>query len=128
MDAEGFLYFIGRSDDMIKVSGYRISPVEVEEVVYGTGLVAEAAAIGLPHRELGQAIAVCVVAADGAALRAEDLIAECRRRLPAYMVPAHVQVHAGALPRNPNGKIDRKSLQQSLSSLFPTSFESEPAR
>ena len=124
MDAEGFLYFIGRSDDMIKVSGYRISPLEVEEVIYGTGLVAEAAAIGLPHRELGQAIAVCVVAADGASLSAEALIAECRRRLPAYMVPAHVRIHTEALPRNPNGKIDRKSLQQSLSTLF----ESEPAR
>ncbi len=124
MDAEGFLYFIGRSDDMIKVSGYRISPLEVEEIVYGTGLVAEAAAIGLPHRELGQAVAVCAVAADGAALTAEALIAECRRRLPAYMVPAHVQVHTEPLPRNPNGKIDRKSLQHSLSTLF----ESEPAR
>ncbi|MGJ7915214.1 acyl-CoA ligase (AMP-forming), exosortase A system-associated [Massilia sp. LXY-6] len=118
MDAEGFLYFIGRSDDMIKVSGYRISPGEVEEVVYGTGLVAEAVAIGLPHRELGQAIALCVVPAAGAPLAGATLVAECRRRLPAYMVPAHVEVRTESLPRNPNGKIDRKSLQLSLSTLF----------
>jgi hypothetical protein len=57
MDAEGYLYFIGRSDDMIKVSGYRISPTEVEEVVlHASGLVAEVAAFGVPHPQLGQAI------------------------------------------------------------------------
>jgi acyl-CoA ligase (AMP-forming) (exosortase A-associated) len=121
-DADGFLYFIGRGDDMIKVSGYRISPGEVEEIVYATGLVAEAAAVGLPHPELGQAIALFALAPDGAPLAAEVVIAECRRRLPAYMVPAHVEVRTEPLPRNPNGKIDRKLLQLSLSTLF----ESEP--
>jgi acyl-CoA ligase (AMP-forming) (exosortase A-associated) len=122
MDADGFLYFIGRTDDMIKVSGYRISPGEVEEVVYATGLVAEAAAVGLPHPELGQAIALFALAGPDAALSAEALVKECQRRLPAYMVPAHVVIRTEPLPRNPNGKIDRKLLQQSLSTLF----ESEP--
>ncbi|HEX9172939.1 MAG TPA: acyl-CoA ligase (AMP-forming), exosortase A system-associated [Telluria sp.] len=117
-DADGFLYFIGRGDDMIKVSGYRVSPGEVEEIVYATGLVAEAAAVGLPHPELGQAIALVALAPDGAPLAAEALVAECRRRLPAYMVPAHVEIRTEALPRNPNGKIDRKLLQLSLSTLF----------
>jgi acyl-coenzyme A synthetase/AMP-(fatty) acid ligase len=107
---------------MIKVSGYRISPGEVEEIVYATRLVAEAAAVGLPHPELGQAIALFALAPGGAPLAAEALLAECRRRLPAYMVPAHVEVRTEALPRNPNGKIDRKLLQLSLSTLF----ESEP--
>jgi acyl-CoA synthetase (AMP-forming)/AMP-acid ligase II len=118
MDADGFLYFIGRSDDMIKVSGYRISPSEVEEVAYATGLVAEAVAIGLPHPELGQAIALLALAPDGATLAPEALLKECQRRLPAYMVPAHVEVRVDALPRNPNGKIDRKQLQLALSTLF----------
>jgi acyl-CoA ligase (AMP-forming) (exosortase A-associated) len=117
-DADGFLYFIGRGDDMIKVSGYRISPGEVEEIVYATGLVAEAAAVGLPHPELGQAIALVALAPDAAPLAAEALVAECRRRLPAYMVPAHVEIRTEPLPRNPNGKIDRKLLQLSLSTLF----------
>ena len=49
MDEDGFVYFIGRDDDMIKVSGYRVSPDEVEQVIYATGLVTEAAAIGIPH-------------------------------------------------------------------------------
>ena len=117
-DADGFLYFIGRGDDMIKVSGYRISPGEVEEIVYATGLVAEAAAVGLPHPALGQAIALVALAPAGAPLAAEALVAECRRRLPAYMVPAHVEIRTEPLPRNPNGKIDRKLLQLSLSTLF----------
>jgi acyl-coenzyme A synthetase/AMP-(fatty) acid ligase len=105
------------------VSGYRISPLEVEEVVYATGLVAEAAAIGLPHPELGQAVALFAVAAPGAEVSPAALGAHCRRHLPGYMVPAHVELR-DALPRNPNGKIDRKLLQQSLITLF----ESEPKR
>src|SRR5205085_4153073 len=57
-DADGFLYFIGRKDEMIKTSGYRVSPTEIEEVIYATGLVAEAAAFGVAHPTLGQAIAL----------------------------------------------------------------------
>jgi acyl-coenzyme A synthetase/AMP-(fatty) acid ligase len=53
-DADGFLYFIGRKDEMIKTSGYRVSPTEIEEVIYATGLVAEAAAFGVPHPTLGE--------------------------------------------------------------------------
>jgi acyl-coenzyme A synthetase/AMP-(fatty) acid ligase len=112
------MYFIGRSDDMIKVSGYRISPTEVEAVLYATGLVAEAAAFGIEHPQLGQAIAVIAVlaetgAADTAAATAA-LLAECKRHLPAYMVPARIDLHAGPLPRNPNGKIDRNLLRLTL--------------
>ena len=117
MDEEGYLYFIGRGDDMIKVSGYRISPTEVEEAVHATGLVAEAVAFGVPHPVLGQAIVLLAVVRD-AALNADALRKECQRRLPAYMVPAHVALHDGPFPRNPNGKIDRKLLQQSHSTMF----------
>ena len=53
IDQEGFLYFIGRKDDMIKTSGYRVSPTEIEEVLYDSGLVAEAAALGVTHPALG---------------------------------------------------------------------------
>jgi acyl-CoA ligase (AMP-forming) (exosortase A-associated) len=117
-DDDGYLYFVGRSDDMIKVSGYRISPTEIEEVAHATGLVAEAAAFGVPHPQLGQAIVLLAVGHDGSALAAPALLAECRRRLPAYMVPAHVALRDGQFPRNPNGKIDRKLLQQSFLTLF----------
>jgi acyl-CoA ligase (AMP-forming) (exosortase A-associated) len=113
-DADGYLYFIGRSDDMIKVSGYRISPTEIESVLHATGLVAEVAAFGIDHPQLGQAIAVIAVAVDDAAIDAAALLAECKRRLPAYMVPARVDLRAGPLPRNPNGKIDRNLLRLTL--------------
>jgi acyl-coenzyme A synthetase/AMP-(fatty) acid ligase len=120
-DEEGFLYFVGRSDDMIKVSGYRISPTEVEEMVYATGLVEEAVAFGVPHPELGQAVVLLAMTGSGMAEAA--LLKECQRRMPAYMVPAHIALRAEPFPRNPNGKIDRKELRAAFLDLFdnPTS-------
>lgn len=110
-DADGFLYFVGRRDEMIKTSGYRVSPIEVEEPIYATGLVGECAAFGLAHEQLGQAIHVVVTPVAGAdAVDTEALLAECRRRLPAYLVPARVEVQPAPLPRNANGKIDRRAL------------------
>ncbi|MEA3639814.1 MAG: acyl-CoA ligase (AMP-forming), exosortase A system-associated [Lamprobacter sp.] len=116
-DAEGYLYFIGRRDEMIKTSGYRVSPNEVEEVVYATGLVAEAAALGVAHPTLGHGI-VLVALGKEPTLTVEALLAELRPRLPAYMLPAHIEVRAQALPRNANGKIDRKSLAGEFAGLF----------
>ena len=108
-DRDGYLYFIGRRDEMIKTSGYRVSPTEIEEVLYDTGHVGEAAAFGIAHDTLGQAI-VAVVTAKGATVDPADLVAACRARLPAYMIPAAIHVSAEILPRNPNGKIDRRAL------------------
>jgi len=110
-DAEGFLYFISREDEMIKSSGYRISPGEVEEVLHAHASVVEAVAIGVPHPTLGQAIVVVASAHENGSLDVEVLLAACRRQLPGYMVPARIVVHAGSLPRNPNGKIDRNLLR-----------------
>ncbi|WP_077034814.1 acyl-CoA ligase (AMP-forming), exosortase A system-associated [Pelomonas sp. KK5] len=110
-DAEGFLYFVGRRDEMMKTSGYRVSPTEVEELLYATKLVGECVAFGVDHPALGQAIQVIVTAPAGAAdVDLAALMAECRRRMPAYMVPSGIEVQPGPLPRNPNGKIDRKLL------------------
>ena len=110
MDRDGFLYFIGRHDEMIKSSGYRISPTEVEQVLYGTGLIGECAAFGVPHATLGQAVQVVATPAAGRALDVAALLVACRAAMPAYMVPADVQLLDAPLPRNPNGKIDRKLL------------------
>jgi acyl-CoA ligase (AMP-forming) (exosortase A-associated) len=119
MDAEGFLYFIGRRDEMMKTSGYRVSPTEVEEIVYATKLVGECAAFGVEHATLGQAIHVIATppSADGdqgvpvdLSALAPALLAQCRIHMPAYMVPAGIEFVPGPLPRNPNGKIDRKLL------------------
>ncbi len=115
MDAEGYLWFVGRRDEMIKTSGYRVSPTEVEEVVYAAGQVAEAAAVGLPHPQLGQAIVVVVV--PGEEFDEEALLAHCRRELPNFMVP-HSLIRRASLPRNPNGKIDRKALAAEYAALF----------
>jgi acyl-CoA ligase (AMP-forming) (exosortase A-associated) len=110
-DAEGFLYFIGRRDEMMKTSGYRVSPTEVEEVLYATKLVGECVAFGVEHAALGQAIQVIATAPDGsAALQVAALLAECKKHMPAYMVPHGITPMGGPLPRNPNGKIDRKLL------------------
>ena len=117
MDEDGFLYFIGRRDDMIKTSGYRVSPTEVEEVVYGTGLVSEAVALGIPHPTLGQAIIVAATPPAGGTIDGEAVLAECRRLLPPYMVP-HEIVEWRALPRSPNGKIDRKALSEEFAGAF----------
>ena len=115
-DDDGFLYFVGRRDEMIKTSGYRVSPTEVEEIVYASGLVEEAVAIGVTHPTLGQAIVV-VAKPVGGDLDQEALIGACRRDLPSFMVPLAVVVRP-ALPRNPNGKIDRKQLGVELAGLY----------
>lgn len=110
-DAEGFLYFIGRRDEMMKTSGYRVSPTEVEEVLYATQWVGECVAFGVDHPMLGQAIHVIVTPIDASKpLDVNALLAECKKRMPAYMVPTGIEAMVGPLPRNPNGKIDRKLL------------------
>jgi acyl-CoA ligase (AMP-forming) (exosortase A-associated) len=115
-DADGYLYYIGRDDDLIKVSGYRISPAEIEEALHASGLVDEVAVFGVPHPELGQAIVLLAVGPE--ALATQALVKECQRRLPAYMVPLHVVLQTKAFPRNPNGKLDRKLLRADYVHLF----------
>ncbi len=121
-DAEGFLYFIGRRDEMMKTSGYRVSPTEVEEILYATQMVGECVAFGVPHPVLGHAIHVVATCAVGTRARGlNDLISECRARMPAYMVPAGIELVPGPLPRNPNGKIDRKRLATDWLARHPSS-------
>lgn len=118
LDDDGYIYFISRRDEMIKTSGYRVSPTEVEEAIYSTGLVGEAAALGIPHPTLDQAIVVIVTAKNGGKVEVARLQAECRQRLPTFMVPTEIRVSETPLPRNPNGKIDRKSMALGLQNLF----------
>ncbi|GAB3290044.1 acyl-CoA ligase (AMP-forming), exosortase A system-associated [Parahaliea aestuarii] len=118
-DSEGYLYFLSREDEMIKTSGYRVSPTEVEEVVYGAAPIAQAAAVGLQHPVLGQAILVLVSAGpeQGAEELQQAVLLHCRRELPSFMVPQAVIVLA-QLPLGPNGKLDRKSLATEYSRYF----------
>ncbi len=117
-DEDGFLYFISRNDEMIKTSGYRVSPSEVEEVVYAREHIAEAAAIGVGHPTLGQAIVVIAHARQGMEIDAAGLMAACKPHLPAYMLPARIVMSESSLPRNPNGKIDRKLLSLQFENIF----------
>lgn len=111
-DDEGFLYFVGRKDEMIKTSGYRVSPLEVEEVAYATGLVRDAVALGVPDPRLGQRI-VLVVSGAGGPFEPDALLRELRAQLPSYMVPSDLVVR-DQLPRSPNSKFDRNLLRQEL--------------
>ncbi|MBA6412681.1 acyl-CoA ligase (AMP-forming), exosortase A system-associated [Parahaliea sp. F7430] len=118
-DSEGYLYFVSRKDDMIKTSGYRVSPSEVEEVIYTVGGVVQALALGLPHSALGQAILALVTIESNreSSQMKEAIQLHCRQELPNFMVPLDILV-LEQLPANPNGKLDRKSLAAQYSSYF----------
>ena len=118
-DEEGYLYFISRKDEMIKTSGYRVSPTEVEEVVYSSGLVAGTAALGLAHATLGQAILLVATPVQGADAgeTSEALLRHCRAELPNFMVPQGIAIRE-SMPHNQNGKIDRRALSTEYSDSF----------
>lgn len=110
-DADGFLSFVGRDDAMIKSSGNRISPTEVEEAAEATGLVAESVALGVPDPALGHAVALVARRTDGAVDDAavEAVRAALKAELPNFMQPRHILL-MDDLPRNPNGKLDRVAI------------------
>ena len=89
-DAEGFLYYVGRRDEMIKTSGYRVSPTEIEEAAYETRLVGDAVAIGLADERLGQRVVLIASPAGDAPLDTAALSSSMKQQLPLYMVPSAV--------------------------------------
>ncbi|MEO7178577.1 MAG: acyl-CoA ligase (AMP-forming), exosortase A system-associated [Allosphingosinicella sp.] len=110
-DEQGLLYFVGREDSMIKTSGNRVSPTEVEEAAVASGVVTEAVALGVPDDRLGEAIALVV---RGKGEEADsDLRNFLRRELPNFMQPAHI-IWRDELPRSPNGKLDREVIKSEL--------------
>ncbi|MGD9752510.1 MAG: class I adenylate-forming enzyme family protein [Acidimicrobiia bacterium] len=109
MDEEGYLYFLGRSDDIIKSRGEKVSPVEVENALYGLTDVREAAVIGVEDPVLGQAIRAYVALEAGSALTAADIRRHCQGCLENYMVPAEVVI-LEELPKTDTGKIRKKGL------------------
>ena len=111
-DNEGFLYFVGRKDDMIKTSGYRVSPTEIEEAAYSTGLVRDVVALGVADDTLGQRV-VLVATSTAPEFDVNALISELRQLLPLYMVPGQIEVR-DELPRSPNGKFDRNLIKSEV--------------
>ena len=107
-DAAGLLRFVGRDDEMIKSSGNRISPTEIEEAAVASGAVAEAVALGIADERLGQSILLYArPVGEGAEQRLSDWF---KRNLPGFMQPTRV-VWRDQLPRNANGKLDRAALK-----------------
>jgi len=111
MDEDGFFYFIGRQDTMIKSSGFRISPTEIEEVLFLTGKLRGAAVIGIPDELLGQSIKAFVVPKDGEMIDTQALLTSCGEKMPRYMVPRVIEVLV-ELPKTPSGKIDYPALRR----------------
>ena len=111
MDEDGFLYYVGRRDTMIKSSGYRISPTEVEEVLFETGKLRQAAVIGVPDEVLGQCIKAFVVPKDGEDVGSEALLVHCAEKMPRHMVPKYLELMA-ELPKTSSGKVDYPALRR----------------
>ena len=109
MDEEGYLYFVGRMDDVIKSRGEKVAPREVETALMNIAGVKEAAVIGIPDEVLGQAVKAFVVLESGAALAERDLQKLCRGRLEPVMVPKHI-VTVPSLPKTDTGKIRKLEL------------------
>jgi acyl-CoA ligase (AMP-forming) (exosortase A-associated) len=124
---DGYLYFIGRKDDMIKTSGYRVSPSEVEDILYKSKLVQDVIAIGIQHPALGQAILVLATLSSNLNSKSKvineykteiKMISDyCKNNLANYMIPKKVIIRS-SLALNQNGKIDRKLLANEYKDIF----------
>jgi acyl-CoA synthetase (AMP-forming)/AMP-acid ligase II len=110
-DEDGYLYFVGRRDDMIKTRGQRVSPREVEEVLHRLQGVAEAAVLGVPDPVLGTAIKAVVRPAPGARLTAQEVMAHCLQYLEDFMVPKLVEFR-DTMPTTDTGKVSKRELSQ----------------
>ena len=109
MDADGYLYFVSRKDDMIKSKGEKVSPVEIETILCEMEMVAEAAVIGIPDAILGSAIKAFVVPPDSANPDPETIRRYCARHLEPVLVPKEIVI-CRDLPKTANGKVDKKKL------------------
>jgi len=109
-DENGFLYFLGRKDDMIKSKGERISPKEVENNICAMDGIAEVAVVPVPDEILGQAIKAFIVRAAQVELTEHDVLKYCVQNMETFAVPKYVEF-IDSLPKTPNGKIDKKKLK-----------------
>ena len=113
MDEEGFLYFQGRTDDIIKTRGEKVSPIEIENVIYKINGVKEVAVIGIPDVIMGESIIAHVTVHDHSQLNEKEIQQECMSKLEVFMVPQKI-IFLYEMPKSPNGKIDKKELKKTL--------------
>lgn len=113
MDEDGFLYFLGRNDDIIKTRGEKVSPVEVENVIYKIQGIKEVAVVGIADVILGESIVAFVTTYDPSLLNEKTIKQECNSKLEAFMVPQQI-IFVPEMPKSTNGKIDKKELKKNL--------------
>ncbi|MDX3899196.1 MAG: AMP-binding protein [Sphingobium sp.] len=113
VDEEGDLWFVGRNDALIKSSGFRISPDDVEDLVHRSGLATDVVAFGIADDLLGQSVHVAATLLPGATR--EALMAHCRQAMPAYMVPRAIHVWPDPMPRTASGKLARPDVVRACS-------------
>jgi long-chain acyl-CoA synthetase len=118
IDPDGYLYFLARTDDVIKSRGEKVSPKEVETVLHDLPGVIEAAVVGAPDPIQGHSVKAFVWADPAAGLTERDVVRHCAERLEDFMVPRLVQFVA-EMPKTPNGKIDRARLQSTAAAAVP---------
>jgi amino acid adenylation domain-containing protein len=111
-DEDGFLYFVGRKDDIIKTRGEKVAPKEVETVLHGHPGIAEAVVIGVPDPVLGHAIGALVVRSDPS-LSDKDIIRHCTRHLEDFMVPKIIEFRT-ELPKTDTGKVSRRLAAETM--------------
>ncbi len=110
MDEEGYFYFRGRSDDIIKTRGEKVSPVEVENVLYSHPAVKEAAVIGVPDDVLGQAVKAFLVLEQGTGTTVKEIQKHCAARLESFMVPQRIEI-VSCFEKTSSGKIKKDVLR-----------------
>jgi acyl-CoA synthetase (AMP-forming)/AMP-acid ligase II len=108
-DEEGYLYWVGRKDDIIKTRGEKVSPKEVEDVLYSLPQIADAAVIGVPDEILGSAIKAFVTLKPGACITEQEVLRHCKERLEDFMVPKHLEI-CETMPKTGTGKISKRAL------------------
>ena len=111
MDEDGYLYFIGRKDDVIKTAGERVSPKEIEEVVYQLEGINEVAVYGVADEILGQAIKLTVTLKENSNVTRESISEYCSQYLEKSMLPKYIEIQH-ELPKTSNGKIDKRALKR----------------
>ncbi|MBN3944682.1 MAG: long-chain fatty acid--CoA ligase [Nostoc sp.] len=119
MDEDGFFYIVDRLKDMINISGFKVYPSEVENVIYQHPAIAEAAVFGIPDRLKGEIVQANIVLKSGYAVTEEQIIDFCSRRIATYKLPRVINF-VDSLPKNPTGKVLKRVLRQKLIPQYAT--------
>lgn len=109
-DDDGFLYFVGRKDDVVKINGEKVSPKQIEDVIAALAEVRDVAVVATPDPVYGARLKAIVVAEPGRELTDADILRHCRKNLDITMIPSTIEFRSETLPRSETGKLDRRQL------------------